>query len=546
MAEGGQNEVTANADDIAGSLSRPARVGGEISYGEASGFGLARLMLMALAGLSLAVALAVLVAYLRSPILEMHGFRQTQTAISTYWTLHGGGIINYQTPVTGFPWTIPFEAPVYQLSVAAVNVITPFGLDAAGRLTSFLYLIGAVVLGMRLLADLAPNNRYAGLMFATLMLLSPQYLFWGRTFLVETCAVFFGVALVLAAVRYYRGGGYVYLGVALVASLLCALAKSTSWPAFAAAAGLFWIAEIVSTRKIAWLETGLLVLVAIVSVGATVEWNAFADAQKAKGVFGSALTSANLSDWNFGKLEDRTGSKLWGDVMPTRMLPAALGSLWPVALVAVTHIGRPSRGALIALVSLVLFFVPVMLFTNLHLVHNYYQTANALFLVAAAAAMLGAIAQAGRPIVALGALALLAGGQLLEFKDHYKPLLDQPTRQSPVYIAGMAARQLVPEGRSLYVFGDDWSSEVHYYAQRKGIAFAGWFDATKIREAMAHPETFVRDQPLGGVVDCRGPLLKYDPGLSDDIDAYLVRLETQPGNRTFDLKGGCRIVALAR
>jgi hypothetical protein len=482
---------------------------------------------------------------MRSPILEMHGFRQTQTAISAYWMLHGGGIFNYQTPVTGFPWTIPFEAPVYQLSVVAVNVITPWGLDAAGRLTSFLYLIGAIVLGMRLLADLAPANRYSGLMFAALMLLSPQYLFWGRTFLVETCAVFFGVALVFATVRYYRGGGYGYLAVAFFASLLCALAKSTSWPAFAAAAGLFWIAEVASTRKIAWLPTGLLVLVAIVSIGATVEWNAFADAQKAKGVFGSALTSANLSDWNFGKLADRTGSKLWADVLPKRMLPAALGAFWPVALAAATHIGKPSRGVLVALVALILFFVPVMLFTNLHLVHNYYQTANALFLVAAAAAMLGAIAHAGRPIIALGALVLLAGGQLLEFKDHYKPLLDQPTRQSPVYVAGMAARQLVPEGRSLYVFGDDWSSEVHYYARRKGIAFAGWFDAAKIREAMAHPEAFVGDQPLGGVVDCREPLLKYDPRLSSDIDAYMNRLETQPGNRTFDLKGGCRIVVLA-
>jgi hypothetical protein len=545
MPEGGQNEIAAEADAVAASLSQPARVGGDISYGKASGLDFGRVMLVALAGLSFVVALAVLVAYMRSPILE-NGFRQTQTAISVYWTLHGGGIINYQTPVTGYPWTIPFEAPVYQLSVVAVNFITPWGLDAAGRLTSFLYLIGAVVLGMRLLADLAPASRYTSLMFAALMLLSPQYLYNGRAFLIETCAIFFGVALVFAAVRYYRGGGYAYLAVAFAASLLCALAKSTTWPAFAAAAGLFWVFEVVATRKIAWLPTALLVLVAIVSLGATVEWNAFADAQKAKSVFGAALTSASLSGWNFGTLEDRTGSRFWVDILPTRMIPAALGSLWPVALIAVTHITRPSRGVWIALVALILFFLPIMLFANLHLVHNYYQTANALFLVAAVAAMLGAIAQAGRPIVALGALVVLAGGQLLEFKNHYKPVLDQPMRQSPIYVAGMAARQLVPEGRSLYVFGDDWSSEIHYYAQRKGIAFATWFDPAKIHEALTHPEAFVGDQPLGGVVDCRVPLQKYEPAVSADMDAFILRLETQPDNKTYDIKGGCRIVVLAR
>jgi hypothetical protein len=41
---------------------------------------------------------------LNLPILDAHGFRQTQTAISVYWMLHEHVFINYLTPVLTAPW----------------------------------------------------------------------------------------------------------------------------------------------------------------------------------------------------------------------------------------------------------------------------------------------------------------------------------------------------------------------------------------------------------------------------------------------------------
>src|SRR5262245_5390007 len=73
--------------------------------------------------LVLAAFLAQAVYYLAlgfgRPIFEQHGFRQTQTALSTYWILQGGPWIAYETPVLGAPWALPFEFPTYQLAAAA-------------------------------------------------------------------------------------------------------------------------------------------------------------------------------------------------------------------------------------------------------------------------------------------------------------------------------------------------------------------------------------------------------------------------------------------
>src|SRR5690242_6357999 len=55
-----------------------------------------------------------LVAGINQPIADLHQFRQTQTAITAYWMAKGGPWLAYETPVLGYPWSIPFEFPVYQ------------------------------------------------------------------------------------------------------------------------------------------------------------------------------------------------------------------------------------------------------------------------------------------------------------------------------------------------------------------------------------------------------------------------------------------------
>ena len=57
------------------------------------------------------------------PLLDMHGFRQTQTAISALWMRQEGTLIPYQTPVFGHPWFIPYEFPLYQGLAAGLSYL---------------------------------------------------------------------------------------------------------------------------------------------------------------------------------------------------------------------------------------------------------------------------------------------------------------------------------------------------------------------------------------------------------------------------------------
>ena len=69
------------------------------------------------------LASSVAIQYAMQPLLEQHGFRQTQTALTSYWMMEDGWRLAYETPVGGYPWTIPFEFPIYQAIVALLSSI---------------------------------------------------------------------------------------------------------------------------------------------------------------------------------------------------------------------------------------------------------------------------------------------------------------------------------------------------------------------------------------------------------------------------------------
>ena|GEM_PF-6013125 len=80
---------------------------------------------------------------------------------------------------------MPLEFPVYQICVAKAATLTGLPLEIAGRLISlcFLYLaLPAFFLVLRF-AAIAPNRRW---LFLGLLLVTPVYLFYSRTFLIES------------------------------------------------------------------------------------------------------------------------------------------------------------------------------------------------------------------------------------------------------------------------------------------------------------------------------------------------------------------------
>ena len=90
-------------------------------------------LLLGLLALALLFALTLLCRGLFKPLVDSYDARQTQTALTTFWLMQGGPIFAYETPVVGYPWSIPLEFPVYQIVVASVSG-AGIPLDAAGRI----------------------------------------------------------------------------------------------------------------------------------------------------------------------------------------------------------------------------------------------------------------------------------------------------------------------------------------------------------------------------------------------------------------------------
>jgi hypothetical protein len=110
---------------------------------------------------------------LNLPTLDAHGFHQTQTAISVYWMLHEHVFINYLTPVLTSPWSLPFEAPVCQVIVAAFQTLIGPSIDASGRLVSLAFFCGALRCCYQIIRQLLPRDRVTALLFVVAASMSP-------------------------------------------------------------------------------------------------------------------------------------------------------------------------------------------------------------------------------------------------------------------------------------------------------------------------------------------------------------------------------------
>ena len=156
--------------------------------------------------------------------------------------------------------------------------------------------------------------------------------------MMESSAVFFGLLFVWAMARL-RSQPRVWVGlVAIVAAVLSAAIKVTSFFGFAAfvALAFLWLALHEHGWRPRWLQQhwqllfwgGLSALAALATLSL---WLQHADALKAQSALGRQITSDALSTWNYGTLQQRLDpATWWGTVFrsasPVRSAPT--GSSW--------------------------------------------------------------------------------------------------------------------------------------------------------------------------------------------------------------------------
>jgi hypothetical protein len=242
-------------------------------------------------------------------------------------------------------------------------------------------------------------------------------------------------------------------------------------------------------------------------------WVVYSDHIKELNLLGQHLTSEKLNQWNWGTIGQRLSSEIWTNVIWGRIFVPNMASFLGVFIVAVPFlINVNSKLKGVVFYSLLLGIVPLFIFTNLHLVHSYYQSANVIFMAFALAVSIGLITIQLGKYLNIFLVILVMVSNYLEFNENYLPSIKQTFDKSVRDIAiGEIIKNEVPNGQQVVIYGNDWSSTIAYIAQRKSFTVPNWNGVYD--QVLNAPERFVDKDQLAAIVNCNSDV-QYDHWLN--------------------------------
>lgn len=424
------------------------------------------------------VHLATSLAGWNHPLDDYHGFRQCQTAISAYYTVKDGFRLDYETPVLGKPWSTPVEFPLYQWIVAGAVRLLGTPLDQTGRFFSLVFFYLGFFPLFFLLKYLGrdPRDRFFLMAF---VLGAPIYLFWSRTFMIESLAWFLSLSYLAACAKTFESKATAFLLAASILGTLAGLVKITTFlgfmfPAFLLMVGFAWNKGGGRLRAQA-LSRMLIrgVLIFGLPLGAAWSWTKYSDQLKILNPLAAGFLSTNTR-WIFGTLDQRLSPSTWREIFDHSHLINLLGSYNPwtipvpilLVLAFLAMVLSPKR---IQLALCFLFFlIPVLVFTNLYFVHDYYFYANDVFFsLLLGLALLSFFEYAKTRFITtvlLGAILALFAVFYSEYLSAYNPLVKTPTLQIVQFIKDHTSEKGV-----LLINGLDWDPTLPYYSERRAL-----------------------------------------------------------------------------
>lgn len=415
------------------------------------------------------------------PITDHHSFRQTQTALSTYWLIEDGFKIWYETPMFGKPWSVPMEFPLYQYICAFFVKLTGVNLEATSRLVSLASFYSMLYFASKLLKDLRLSAvvRY---LILTLLVLAPLHIYYARTVLIEMFTLMLAVLWIWASFRFFtvKQGRWLLLG--FIAGMACALAKITTFAVFGFfQIGIFWWAmerpfrRNFEFKKISFfLIAGVGLVVLPLAIGAF--WVHESDKVKLLNpMIGDHWNSKVLREWNFGTLDQRLSFSFWRSILLSN-LQDILGYLGiPILLLLIRSLLRSELTIRVRYGFLILTFLfGPLVFANLYFVHDYYYVGCSVFLLVVIGAELGRFYsesgyEARKNIRSLLVVPLLASMLVGYLGEYFKKQLD--TSIHPMERLGVTIREHTAKSDVVIAHGYA-SPELPYYAQRKMLVEA--------------------------------------------------------------------------
>ncbi|MEI8293871.1 MAG: glycosyltransferase family 39 protein [bacterium] len=448
------------------------------------------------------------------PLLDLHSFRQTQTAISAYYMVGNPSVLfNYITPILGKPWAIPLEVPFYQWIVARWHEWTGMGLDQSGKFVSIVFLLASLWPVWKLLEELSipPAARW---LTAAVFLSVPLHLYWGRAFLIETMGLFLSLSMAACLFAGYQKKNWRWLVTGLAFGILAALCKITTWALACGVTGLLVLFSngIPKRKDLLWVAAAGFAAVLPIIPGKL--WLSYGDQLKAENPFARDLiisTSKGQTAWNFGTLAQKTSPKVWSHIgshiTDQLLIPVPIFGHWLVPIILIVGAFANRRRAPLILIFLGGFAAGPLIFTNLYFEHNYYWVANSVWLLLASGIAFAGISECspqsrwpGPTTIAACVVVCIAG--FASWHQRFLPILQNvPSRQALGEAWIKPLQDVVPPLRTVLILGNDWSPNSLYYAERKGIAFptADWIPlpGTQLQESL---KNLGSDEQLGAVV----------------------------------------------
>lgn len=476
------------------------------------------ILVLGLLGLTLAALIYALcvstIGWHNTLYSDRHQFRQSQTAISCYYMLQNGYTLDYETPVMGPPWRMPFEFPLYHWVVVWAVKTFHAGLDPSGRGVSLVFYLLTLVPVYFILQTLNVKPVHRSI-FAVLMLVSPFYLFWSRAFMIESTAVCLSMAYLACVFQWAwrRGNGtrlfplVLLLVAALVLGVLAGMVKITTFFSFGLAVPIFLVRDIFRwpvprSWPIRRMIEGLVVLALVegIPLAAVMGWTAHADKLKALSPITTYLQSTNpaMEDWNFGTIEQRFNFETWSTIIGRcGTLTAPEWTFWLGCLVAVLFTRRRWKEVL-ALV--VLYLSAPVVFVHLHLERDYYMYANGIFLLGAAGFCLLALFESRHALtIGFAALLITCVAAVAEFSTAYYPMMAKNnTGLQPVIDA---IDKACDKDSVVIYMGLWWDPTLPYYSQRRAFMIDATNPAWPTEEDVRKELVAMKDCKIGCIVE---------------------------------------------
>lgn len=435
-------------------------------------------------------------------IFGEHSFRQTQTALTALFFTRGGPFWAYETPVFGPPWTIPFEFPIYQWLAAKLCVWGHIPLEQAGRVVGRFFFYAALWPIYELLAYFKIVD-WRRLIFLSLYLFSPLYLFWSRTFMIESTALFFCLAYIACVFVAFtkKKNDYRLLFIGAFCGALGAACKSTTFATFGLIAGFLCLFH--------WRSDGKrnpffpLFFFAVIPLAAGIAWTQYSDHLKSLNPLADFIVSKNLQKWNFGTLAQRLSPSIWY-MFFRKTIHDSIGhrTTWMIINLIFFLLPKVRKKWPVFIGAQGLFLVAPMMFTNLHIAHNYYAYANGIFLIFALAYGLFAVSEWGQKWKLIWIPLYLAAIVLCVRQFHSQNLFNQESDSIGPKRFGEQVQALTGLDDVLLIYGWDWHPAVPYYTNRRSIMNREYLSVHSDKIQQVLHALAKEGKSIGAVVDC--------------------------------------------